>query len=83
MSNRTAFASWITAAVLAIAVLAAPGAQAVLLYSVDVGNDRLMLLDSVTGAVTDIGPLGDNALDIDLALISEPNQPVGSDAIQC
>ena len=30
-----------------------------------------MLVDSVTGAVTDVGPLGDNAFDIDLAVSSD------------
>ena len=56
---------------MAIAVLVAPGAHAVTLYSMDVVNNRLMLVDSVTGAVTDVGPLGDNAFDIDLAVTSD------------
>jgi hypothetical protein len=59
------------AAVLALATLFAQTIQAELLYSVDITNDELVLLDSVTGGVTVIGPLNDNAHDIDLALTSD------------
>ena len=55
-------------AVLVLAVLATPEAAAESLYSVDVDGDNLMLLDSVTGVAIEIGALGDDALDIELAL---------------
>ena len=67
MRNRTSLAFLVIAGTL----LAVPAAQAVLLYSVDTTNDQLVRLDSVTGAVTDIGALGQNAFDIDLALTSD------------
>lgn len=62
---------FLRAAILAIGLFTTTAAQAILLFSIDTENDRLMQLDSATGAVTDIGPLGDDAFDIDLALTED------------
>jgi len=61
----------IRGALMALGMLAAAAADAEQLYSIDVANDRLMSLDSTTGAVTEIGPLGADALDIDLVFTAD------------
>jgi hypothetical protein len=71
MINRTALSSWVQAAVFALAILGVSHSQAVTLFTVDTTNDKLMLLDSATGTVTEVGPLGDDALDIDLSLTGD------------
>lgn len=71
MKTRQGMVAPAGAAALLAAMLAAPAAQAVPLYSVDVAIERLVRLDSVTGAVTDVGALGRDVHDIDLALTAD------------
>ncbi len=59
--------SMITAATFFVTV----AAQAIPLFSVDSATEELVRIDSVTGAVSVVGSLGINALDVDLARTSD------------
>ncbi len=56
-----------------------PRADAALLYSVNVNTDELVQLDSDTGTVVNIGSLGFNALDVDLATVGNRLFALNSD----
>jgi hypothetical protein len=65
---RNMTTSW-TIAVAAALLVALGGASshAIPLFSVDVGTDELVRIESTTGGASVVGSLGFNALDIDLA----------------
>ena len=52
-------------------VIGTSKALAVSLYTIDITNDNLVRIDSTSGSVSNIGPLGFNATRIDLALTSD------------
>lgn len=58
-------------AVVVAGLFAATQAYAIPLFSVNTASDQLVRIDSTTGAVTTVGSLGQNALDIDLALTAD------------
>ena len=68
MMNWIVFGIWVQAGVIALAISGAPQSQAASLFIIEITNDKVVLLDSVAGTVTEFGPLGDDALNIDLSL---------------